>query len=246
MQLTTSPSGEKPTVVLVHGAFAESSSFNGVIDRLLDAGFPVVAAANPLRGVEIDSAYLAGILDGIEGSMILVGHSYGGIGVLCAAARRPEATRSLTMLEPATFVLGQDDPAGRALVEGVRAGWDSDAPDDEWVVTFLKAIGSDPDEFPPEFLDAAVPLVPLIRNGRPLWSPDLPLQAVADGDFPKLVVSGGHHAGFEAICDDLAERIGAAREVVEGAGHEVQFTGPPLNELLRALWRASASITSAR
>jgi pimeloyl-ACP methyl ester carboxylesterase len=57
--LTTSPTGDKPTVVLVHGAFAESSSWNGVIDRLLADGFPVVAAANPLRGVWEDSAYLA-------------------------------------------------------------------------------------------------------------------------------------------------------------------------------------------
>ena len=51
------------------------------------------------------------------------------------------------------------------------------------------------------------------------------------------VVSGGHSEGFEAICDDLAARIGASRMVVEGAGHEIQFTGGPLNEALRSLWR---------
>jgi hypothetical protein len=50
-------------------------------------------------------------------------------------------------------------------------------------------------------------------------------------------VSGGHHEGFEAVCDDLATRIGASRAVVEGAGHELQFTGPPINEALLALWR---------
>ena len=70
--------------------------------------------------------------------------------------------------------------------------------------------------------------------------------AMADRHFGgsltgKLVVSGGHSAGFEAICDDLAERIGASRMVIEGAGHEVQFTGEPLNEALRTLWRATRS-----
>jgi len=51
----------------------------------------------------------------------------------------------------------------------------------------------------------------------------------------KLVVSGGHHAGFNATCLDLADRIGAEHATVEGAGHEIQFTGRPLNELLAEL-----------
>jgi hypothetical protein len=58
-------------------------------------------------------------------------------------------------------------------------------------------------------------------------------------------VCGGHSAGFDAICDDLAERIGASRAVIEGAGHEIQFTGTPLNEVLLALWRAADSSSSA-
>lgn len=68
----------KPTVVLVHGAFAESSSWNGVVSRLLGKGYPVVAAANPLRSVKGDSAYVASVLASIQGPIILVGHSYGG------------------------------------------------------------------------------------------------------------------------------------------------------------------------
>jgi len=72
----TSP--RKPTIVLVHGAFAESSSWNGVISRLAARGFPVVAVANPLRGVHVDSVYLASVLDTIPGPIVLVGHSYGG------------------------------------------------------------------------------------------------------------------------------------------------------------------------
>ena len=69
----------KPTIVLVHGAFAESASWNGVIDRLLAKGYPVIAAANPMRGVRIDSAYVASIIDSIPGPVVLVGHSYGGV-----------------------------------------------------------------------------------------------------------------------------------------------------------------------
>ena len=176
----------------------------------------------------------------------LVGHSYGGLGVLFAAARRPEATRSLALLEPAAFALGQHDPAARALVDSVRGMWDQDVPDEEWVVGFLKAVGSDPDEFPSEFLAAALPLVPVFRHGRPMWYPELPLAELAEATFPKLVVSGGHSAGFDAICDDLAARIGASRMVVEGAGHEIQFTGKPINDALLALWRAATSAGAGR
>lgn len=68
----------KPTVVLVHGAFAESSSWNGVAAQLLDQGYPVIAAANPLRGVKQDSDYIADIVEQTAGPVILVGHSYGG------------------------------------------------------------------------------------------------------------------------------------------------------------------------
>lgn len=68
----------KPTVVLVHGAFAESSSWNGVASKLLAQGYPVVAVANPLRGVKSDASYVASVLDTVKGSVILVGHSYGG------------------------------------------------------------------------------------------------------------------------------------------------------------------------
>jgi hypothetical protein len=115
--------------------------------------------------------------------------------------------------------------------------WDQDIPDEQWVVEFLKAVGSDPDEFPPDFLAAALPLVPVFRRGRPIWYADLPLAELAAAPFPKLVVSGGHSTGFDAICDDLAERIGASRAVVKGAGHEIQFTGPPINDTLLAHWR---------
>ncbi|MFJ6087924.1 alpha/beta fold hydrolase [Streptomyces sp. NPDC092369] len=68
----------KPTVVLVHGAFADSTSWNGVIRELRHDGYPVVAVANPLRSLKGDSAYLKDVLASIDGPVVLAGHSYGG------------------------------------------------------------------------------------------------------------------------------------------------------------------------
>ena len=79
-------SSSTPTVVLVHGAFADSSSWNGVIQRLLAAGVRVTAAANPLRGISIDSAYVASIMGQIPGPVLAVGHSYGGAVITNAAS----------------------------------------------------------------------------------------------------------------------------------------------------------------
>ena len=66
------------TVVLVHGAFADASSWNGIIDRLQKQGHAVVAPANPLRGLADDTAYIASVVDQIDGPVLLVGHSYAG------------------------------------------------------------------------------------------------------------------------------------------------------------------------
>jgi len=74
------------TVVLVHGAFAESSSWAGVIERLQAKGIKVIAAANPLRGLKSDSAYVAALIDEIRGPVLAVGHSYGGAVISNAAS----------------------------------------------------------------------------------------------------------------------------------------------------------------
>ena len=68
----------QPTIVLVHGAFAESSSWDAVIDPLLDAGHPVIAAANPLRGLAADAATVADVVRAVDGPVVLAAHSYGG------------------------------------------------------------------------------------------------------------------------------------------------------------------------
>ena len=69
----------KPTIVLVHGAFADASSWNGVAAVLQRQGYPVVAVANPLRGVAADARYLGDVVKTIQGPVVLVGHSYGGL-----------------------------------------------------------------------------------------------------------------------------------------------------------------------
>jgi pimeloyl-ACP methyl ester carboxylesterase len=79
------PPAPKPTVVLVHGAFADASGWGGVITRLQRQGYPVIAPANPLRGVASDAAYLRSFLATIDGPIVLVGHSYGGMVITNAA-----------------------------------------------------------------------------------------------------------------------------------------------------------------
>lgn len=78
-----------PTVVLVHGAFADSSSWSGVTERLLDRSIQVVAASNQLRSLPSDAAYVADIIATVSGPVILVGHSYGGMVITEAAAENP-------------------------------------------------------------------------------------------------------------------------------------------------------------
>ncbi|MFF3464895.1 alpha/beta fold hydrolase [Streptomyces sp. NPDC002619] len=80
------PGGQKPTVVLVHGAFADGSSWNGVVQRLQGDGYQVIAPPNTLRGIPQDSTYLNSLLKTIKGPIVLVGHSYGGEVISQAAA----------------------------------------------------------------------------------------------------------------------------------------------------------------
>jgi pimeloyl-ACP methyl ester carboxylesterase len=85
---------ERPTIVLVHGAFADSSSWNGVIKILQSDGYSVVAAANPLRSVKGDADYVSSIVESIKAPVVLVGHSYGGL-VISEAAKGHENVTSL-------------------------------------------------------------------------------------------------------------------------------------------------------
>jgi pimeloyl-ACP methyl ester carboxylesterase len=97
-----------PTVVLVHGAFADASSFRALIPQLLDDGIPVVAPAVPNRSLNGDAAYIASVVRQIEGDVVLVGHSYGGAVITVAGTE--DNVRALVYL------------AGYALQEGESLG----------------------------------------------------------------------------------------------------------------------------
>jgi pimeloyl-ACP methyl ester carboxylesterase len=79
----------KPTIVLVHGAWADSSGWNAEIAELTHRGYPVIAAANPLRGLSSDAAYIRSVVQTIPGDVVLVGHSYGGAVITNAAVGAP-------------------------------------------------------------------------------------------------------------------------------------------------------------
>lgn len=99
----------KPTVVLVHGAFADSSSWNGVIALLKSNGYSVIAAANPLRGLHADAKYLRSVLDGVNGPIVIAGHSYGGTVMSEAADSNP---RVKALVYVASFSPEQGESTG--------------------------------------------------------------------------------------------------------------------------------------
>ena len=102
MNDTQDTTQEAPTVLLVHGAFAESASWNGVIADLHQRGRRVVAVANPLRGLQHDAAYLRSVIDGFPGPVVIAGHSYGG-SVMSEAADGAANVKALVYI--ASFAL---------------------------------------------------------------------------------------------------------------------------------------------
>jgi pimeloyl-ACP methyl ester carboxylesterase len=99
-QATPAASGS-PTVVLVHGAFADASGWGGVISRLQAEGIPVMAPANPLRSVSGDAAYIASVVNQIPGPVLLVGHSYGGVVISNAS---PQADNVVGLVYVCAFI----------------------------------------------------------------------------------------------------------------------------------------------
>lgn len=186
-----------------------------------------------------------GVADVLRPGDHLVGHSYGGVIALLAAALRPGDVRSLTVVEPPAMGIAR----GLAAVEEfVRAGedWWRTGPTGDpeaFLRGFLAYVGSDydpPSPLPAELEQGARTLI----VERPPWEAEIPLAALAAAAFPVLVVSGDHHAAFEAVCDVLAERLAAERCVLSGYGHAPQ-RHPAFNDLLasfagRAAARAPA------
>lgn len=167
----------------------------------------------------------------LEPETHLVGHSYGGVISLLAAARRPELVRSLTVIEPPAFGIARGNPAADEFVAGGDRLWHGWSRDPEtFLRAFLRSVGAPepPGQLSPALLQGARTLM----VERPPWEAEIPLDELAAAPFPKLVVSGAHSAAFDAVCDALEERLGALRAVLPGAGHSPQRLGDPFNELL--------------
>jgi pimeloyl-ACP methyl ester carboxylesterase len=167
----------------------------------------------------------------LEPGTHLVGHSYGGVISLLAAARRPELLRSLTVIEPPAFGVARGVPAADEFMARMGEHWTNGPRDPaEFLRGFLRIVGSSipPGNLSPGLLQGARTLMVERNPGEAA----IPLDELARASFPKLVVSGGHSPAFEALCDLLEQRLGAERAVLPGAGHSVQRLGAPFNELL--------------
>jgi pimeloyl-ACP methyl ester carboxylesterase len=178
---------------------------------------------------ETDAELVAGLL---EPGDHLVGHSYGGVIALLAAATRPELVGSLTVIEPpATRVAAGHEAVDDFAARGEELFASRAALDPEiFLRRFLAAVGSafdPPSPLPPEVEQGALALA--VERGP--WEADIPLDTIAAARFPKLVVSGRHHPALDAICDVLEERLPAERLVLEGYGHTVQ-RHPAFNDRL--------------
>ena len=219
------------TVVLVHGAFADASSWTGVIERLQAGGVPVMAPANPLRGIAIDSAYTASVFEQIPGPVLAVGHSYGGavisnaasmannvVGLVFVAAFAPDEGERLGEVasQSKDSLLGTAQvplhyPTGPGGQSAVEFGMDPDKARDVFAA-----------DLPPE--QAAVlaaiqrPVAELAfsePNGRPAWK-SLPSWAV--------VATADKAAGTDVV-RSMAERAGATITEVEGS-HVIMISQP--------------------
>jgi len=229
--------GYGPRVVLVHGSVGNGAmtwaAQRPLADRfqLLVVDRPGYPPNPPLQRIDFDhqADEIATLL---EPGDHLVGHSYGGVVSLLAAARRPDRLRSLTVNEPPAFGLAIGQPAVEDFLDRIRK-----APRDPrgYLEFFLPLVGSEirlRDPLPAD-LEAGARAALAERSPHEAV---IPLEDLARAPFPKLVVSGAHHAAFDAVCDVLEERLGAERAVLPGAGHSLP-RAPGYNERLEAFLR---------
>jgi len=157
----------------------------------------------------------------------VVAHSYGAIGALLAATRRPRAVRSLTLVEPTSVTAGMDDPeVARAI--GAIADWWLNAPryPAEFLVGYSALLGvrvPDNDGNPARQQDAAR----YLRHCRPPWTADVPWEEIAEARIPTLVISGGHTPALDAVAAAVARRTGGEHAVIASSGHAVQRVAAP-------------------
>jgi pimeloyl-ACP methyl ester carboxylesterase len=227
---------KRPRLLLVHGSVVNAELTFSAQKPLADR-FEIVAPNR--RGFppgpdvervdfEDEAVWLEQFL---EPGTHLVGHSYGGVIALLAAALQPGRVRSLTAIEPPALGVARGNPAVEEFVRRTEEHWTSGPRDPaEFLRGFLALVGSSlpRGEFTPELLQGARTLI----VQRSPAEAEIPFDELAGAPFPKLVVSGGHSPAFEAVCDVLEARLGAERAVLPGAGHSIQRLGEPFNELL--------------
>ena len=241
--MSTNPQdGSRPTIVLVHGAFAESASWDGVIARLQGQGYTAVAAANPIRSVSGDAGFLASILDAIEGSIVLVGHSYGGA-VMSNAALGKGNVEALVFVGAFAPEEGENIGELSARYPGATLGetlWTvplSDGSTDLYIRQDLyhKQFAADvPAEKTALMAVGQRPLRDVAVNGAsgpPAWK-SIPSWFVF-GELDRNIPAASHRF--------MAERAGA-REVVEieGASHAVGVSHP--EEVADMILRAAKDV----
>src|SRR3954453_23895006 len=237
--------GEGPPILFVHGDIV-GPSLTWRKQRELAERWSLIIPSRPGFGAspslerndfEVEAPMFAELLgDGAH----LVGHSYGAVIALLAAAERPEAVHSLTVSEPGSLRVAEGNPVvDEMIANGERLfGHASEIPSEDFLRLFRGGAGAaygTPDDLPDEPLHG----VELLKRERPSWEADIPVDRLAAQDFPVLVLSGGHSPAFEAVCDSLAGSLFAEREVITGRGHTVPSTGAPYNERLEAFMRAA-------
>lgn len=240
--------GSGPTVLLVHGSVVDARRTWRRQRELADhwtlciPNRPGFASSPRLtRGdFELEAPLIAELLgDGAH----LVGHSYGAVIALLAAAARPQSVRSLTVSEPGALRIAAGNPEVDTLIaQGeLLYGNSRTIPTSEFLRMFRAGLHSaheTPSELPEWLQQGAKHLA----QERPPWEAEIPLADLANARFPKLVISGGHSAAFEAVCDVLAERIGAEREIISGRGHTIPSIGDAYNSRVEGfLGRAEGS-----
>jgi pimeloyl-ACP methyl ester carboxylesterase len=234
--------GEGPRVLFIHGSIV-GAGLTWRRQRPLAERWTLVIPNRPGFGTspslprgdfEVEARLFADLLgDGAH----LVGHSYGAVIALLAAAARPDAVLSLTVSEPGALKLA-GTPEGEQLIahgEMLYAARDR-IPRDDFLRLFRSGTGSSratPEELPEELLRGAE----LAMNERPPWEADVPLDTLAEAGLRVLAMSGGHSPVFEAVCDTIASRLDGERAVIEGRGHNIPETGAPYNERLEDFLR---------
>jgi pimeloyl-ACP methyl ester carboxylesterase len=217
-----------PTIVLVHGAFADGSGFATVARRLVADGYPVVAAPNPLRGLSSDAAQVRALLDSIEGPVVLVGHSYGGA-VISTAAAGSGNVKALVYL--AAFVPETGESA-QSLVERFPGSTVGESLKPVPLPDGQVDLYIDPRVFRAHFaadlpVDEAALFAITQRpaSGAALGEPAAGPQAWHTIPSYNLI-SGADRIIPPAAQEFMAQRSGAEIQVVEGASHLVFVSYP--------------------